>query len=134
MAPDRPLRPYAARSGAARPVTEARQVALDLAERLQDMGPVTVRWFFGGASLVLDGCQFAFVIKGALYLRAGPGNRALFDSCPTRPFTYEAAGRTVTVASYLEAPGHLFDDPDGLRLWSEAAFRAALSAKPRATR
>lgn len=44
----------------------ARDLALEIAERINALGPMTVTRFFAGAGLVADDVQFGFVMKGSL--------------------------------------------------------------------
>ena len=93
------------------------------------MGPVEIKRFFGGASLCLAGVQFAFVMKGALYLRADETTRKAFEDLGTRPFSYATRAGRVTVASYYETPADVMDDAAALRSWAAQAHRAALQAR-----
>jgi TfoX/Sxy family transcriptional regulator of competence genes len=110
-------------------VKAARNLALDIAERLREVRPIAVRRFFGGASLVIDGLQIGFVMKGSLYLRVDDLSRAQFEALGLAPFAYAGARRMVTVAHYYEAPPEIIDDPDKLRPWVEEARRAAVSGR-----
>jgi DNA transformation protein and related proteins len=107
----------------------ARDRALDIADQLQAMGPITVSRFFGGAGLLLDGVQFAFVIKGALYLRVDDASRAAFEALGAAPFLYAGRSREVTVASYYEVPEEIAEDPDELCRWARHAHRVAHAVK-----
>ncbi len=115
-------------------VASARERALEIADWLRRMGPIRVTRFFGGAGLAKDGIQFAFVIKGVLYLRADEWSRPEFEALGAKPFTYAGRSQAVKVASYYEAPEEIVDDPDELSRWSAEALRAALAAKPPARR
>jgi TfoX/Sxy family transcriptional regulator of competence genes len=75
------------------------------------------------------GVQFAFVIKGSLYLRVDDDSRAALEALGAVPFTYAGRSKTVTVASYLEAPDQIMDDADELLRWARHAQRAALAAR-----
>lgn len=121
--------------------TEAREQALEVAERLSPMGPVVVKRMFSGAGLSIDGVNFAFVIGGTLYFRVGDQGRAEYEAMGLEPFRYERPGRIVTVGSYYEAPDEVFDDDDALRDRARTAWQAALTAarkrpggRPRASR
>jgi DNA transformation protein len=107
----------------------ARDLALEIAGRIDGLGQLQVSRFFGGAALVRDGIQFAFVIKGSLYLRVDDRSRPVFEASGSMPFSYAGRSKTVDVASYYEAPGHLFDDPVELGQWAAEAWRAALDAR-----
>jgi len=107
----------------------ARALALDIAERIEGLGTVGVRRFFGGAALVADGVQFAFVMKGSLYLRADEASKADLEAMGASPFSYAGAAKTVTVASYYEAPDEVLVDAGLLRDWAGRAHRAARAAR-----
>jgi TfoX/Sxy family transcriptional regulator of competence genes len=102
--------------------------ALELAELLRAAGPIEVTRFFGGAALRMSGVQFAFVMKGTLYLRVGDGDRPDFEALGAAPFAYAGRSRTVTVASYYEVPGSIIENPDELGRWAVRARAAALAA------
>ena len=110
-------------------VAAARNLALDIAERLREVGPIAVRRFFGGAALVVDGLQVGFVMKGVLYLRVDDLSRAKFEASGAAPFTYTGARRKVTVARYYEVPVEIIDDPGKLRPWVAEARCAAAAGR-----
>jgi TfoX/Sxy family transcriptional regulator of competence genes len=109
----------------------ARERALEIADRLDALGPVTVSRFFAGASLIADGVQFGFVMKGSLYLRVDDRSRTAFEALGAAPFAYAGRSKAVTVASYYEAPSEIVDDPDRLSRWAAEAHRAAVTARGR---
>jgi len=113
---------------------ESIERAREVADDLRRLGVVTVSRLFGGAGLKLDGVQFALVLGGVLYLRVDDASRGAFEAAGSKPFTYTARGRPVTVASYYEAPAATLDDPDELRLWALRARDARLSAPPAKSR
>lgn len=92
------------------------------------MGQVDVKRFFGGASLCLGGVQFAFVMKGTLYLRANEDTRKKFEDLGACPFSYSTRARRVTVASYYETPAEVMDDSTALHAWAKQAHTAASQA------
>jgi DNA transformation protein len=107
----------------------ARELALDIAERVGRADEVMVKRFFGGAALLAAGLQFGFVMKGSLYLRTDDTNRAAFEAMGAAPFRYAGAGRTVTVQGYFEAPAEIVEDSERLRVWVERARHAAMIAR-----
>jgi len=107
----------------------ARDIALDIAERIHGLGRVDVKRFFGGAALVADGVQFGFVMKGTLYLRVDDDSRPRFEALGAHPFSYAGGAKIVKVASYYAAPDDVLDNADELRLWAATAHRAALAAR-----
>jgi DNA transformation protein len=111
-----------------------RDRALEFADRLRAIGPIAVTRFFGGAGLTKDGVQFAFVIKGVLYLRADAESRPAFEALGAAPFTYVTRSKTVNVASYYTLPDEIADDPETLLRWVVKACHAAAIAKKRTLR
>ncbi|WP_157385466.1 TfoX/Sxy family protein [Rhizobium freirei] len=109
-------------------------LALDLATRIEGLGAISVRRFFGGTALVADGIQFGFVMKGAFYLRVDDASRTRFEALGMTPFTYPGKGKTVTVTSYYAAPDDIFDDNEQLRDWVADAYQAALGAIHKSSR
>lgn len=103
----------------------SRDVALDLASRIEGLGTIHVKRFFGGAALVAEGIQFGFVMHGRLYLRVDDLSRDRFTALGAAPFAYAGATKTVTVASYYAAPDEVLADDDSLRDWAADAYRAA---------
>lgn len=105
------------------------EFALDIAARIDRLGPVTVKRLFGGAALVMEDVQFGFVMKGSLYLRVDDPGRAVFEARGAAPFVYLGGSKAVTVASYYEAPAEILEDPEDLRDWAAKAHRAALAVR-----
>lgn len=110
--------------------TSARDRALELAGQMAGIGPVEVGRFFGGAGLKCEGVQFAFVMKGTLYLRVDDDTRPAFEALNATAFAYGGRSGTVTVASYYALPDEIADDPDELVRWAERAHRVARTVKP----
>ena len=112
----------------------ARERALEIADQLAPLGPMTVERLFGGAVLKADGRAFAFVADGTLYLRVDAETRDVFTARGSVPFGYPTRKGRVETRSYFEAPSELFDDPDLLRAWAREAIAAAERAAVRAPR
>ncbi|MGO9007379.1 MAG: TfoX/Sxy family protein [Beijerinckiaceae bacterium] len=110
-------------------IAAARERALEIADCLVGMGPITVSRFFGGAALLAGGVQFGFVIKGSLYLRVDEESRKAFEARGAAPFSYAGRSKQVKVASYYEAPGEVVEDSDELNRWAARAYSAALAAR-----
>jgi TfoX/Sxy family transcriptional regulator of competence genes len=108
-----------------------RGLAEEYAARIGGLGKISVRRYFGGASLRAGGVQFGFVMKGVLYLKADALSRGAFERHGCAPFSYAGASGQVTVAAYYEAPGEILDDPEGLSGWAADALRAARSVPQR---
>lgn len=109
--------------------TSARKLALELADRLQVIGPISVTSFFGGAGLVRNGVQFAFVTEDAVYLRVDALSRLDFEELGSAPFIYATRAKMVKVASYYELPKKIAEDDNALIRWAERACEAATEAK-----
>ncbi|MBY3083660.1 TfoX/Sxy family protein [Rhizobium laguerreae] len=101
-----------------------RGLALDFASQIAPAGCIDIRRFFGGSALVRNGAQFGFVMKGTLYLRVDAAMRAEFEADGCEPFSYRAAGRTITVRRYYAVPAHVIDDPALLHSYAERALHA----------
>jgi DNA transformation protein and related proteins len=112
----------------------ARERALEFADRLRAAGPVSVTRFFGGAGLVKDGAQFAFVIEGTLYLRVDELSRPDFEALGAAPFAYASRSKAVKVASYYSLPDEIADDGEALVRWAIRAVHAAAAGKPKQVR
>jgi DNA transformation protein len=106
-----------------------RDRALELTDRLRALGPISVTRFFGGAGLVKNGVQFAFMIKGILYLRVDARSRPEFEALGATPFSYATRAKTVKVASYYELPDEIMEDSETLVQWVTKAYHAAAVGK-----
>lgn len=110
-------------------ISSALALSREIADRLHLLGPIETARFFGGAALKLYGVQFAFVMKGSLYLRVDDESRNAFEALGALPFAYAGISNTVTVASYYEAPAEILDDVDVLADWGARAYSAALALR-----
>lgn len=103
----------------------SKTMAEEVARELQDLGPIGVTRFFAGSGLSFDGVQFAFVMKGVLYLRVDEASRGRYEAVGCQPFSYATRTRRVVVASYYQAPAEAMDEPAALR---ELAMQARAAA------
>ena len=103
----------------------ARTRAMEIGDSLSALGTISVTRFFGGAALLADGTQFAFVIKGSLYLRTDDHTRPLFEARGAQPFSFRKRNGVVTVTSYYEAPPDIIEDGEELCIWARRALGAA---------
>lgn len=106
-----------------------RDLALEIAERIDGLAPVKVVRFFGGMGLRSGGTQFAFVMKGSLYLSVNEQMRADLEVLGGAAFVYRGAPGPVTVASYCEAPASFLEDDRALSLWASKAGVSAVLCK-----
>lgn len=115
-------------------IATALEKALEFADQLHVIGPISVTRFFGGAGLVKSGVQFAFIINGVFYLRVDDLSRPDFEALGAAPFIYAGRSKTVTVASYYELPDKIANNHDELIRWVTRASHAATLAKSKGRR
>ena len=97
----------------------------DIRELFSVFGPVEVRRLFGGAGIYAGGTMFAIVHDGLVYLKADEQNAPAFEQEGLGPFTYSRKGERASLTSYRRMPDRLYDDPDELAAWANAALAAA---------
>jgi DNA transformation protein len=96
-----------------------------LRDQLAPLGRLTMRRMFGKTGVFCDGLMFAMVTDDALYFRVDDQNRAAFKEAESvAPLSYEKKGRSIDL-SFWRAPERLFDQPDELVAWAQAALAAA---------
>ena len=105
----------------------SRELLDHIADQLRGFGPMTMRRMFSGAGLYRGGQIFGLVIRDVLYFKVGDGNRAAYLAAGAKPFVHRRRGATAATFSYYEVPAAVFDDPDLLVEWAEAAYAAARS-------
>jgi DNA transformation protein and related proteins len=96
-----------------------------LREQLDPLGRITVRRMFGKTGVFCDGVMFGMVTENTLYFRVDEENRVTFTEAESLPpLNYEKKGRTIDL-SFWRVPERLFDEPDELVTWAQAALAAA---------
>jgi DNA transformation protein len=96
-----------------------------LREQLAPLGRVTLRRMFGKSGVFCDGVMFAVVTENTLYFRVDDQNRAAFKEAEAfPPLNYAKKGATIDL-SFWRVPERLFDEPDELVSWAQAALAAA---------
>jgi DNA transformation protein and related proteins len=106
-----------------------------LREQLAPFGHVTMRRMFGKSGVFCDGVMFAMVTENTLYFRVDDQNRATFAEAQSfPPLNYKKKGETIDL-SFWRVPERLFDEPDELIVWAQAALAAArrIAAKRQST-
>jgi DNA transformation protein len=93
----------------------------------QELGPVRIRRMFSGQGIYAGERMFALEAGGEIYLKADEANRDAFEAAGSRPFVYEAKGRTMTI-NYWLMPGEGLDDPSEAARWGRIAVEAAMRA------
>jgi DNA transformation protein len=75
-------------------------------------------------------------LRAGLYFRADDQTIPQFEAEGSKPFQYQTRAKTVMVNSYWQLPARLFDDPEELTGWAQAALaaaqRAAVNKRPKA--
>ncbi len=99
-----------------------------LTDLFSDFGPVTIRPMFSGFGISADGINFAMALRAGVYFRADDQTIPQFEAEGSKPFQYQTRAKTVTVNSYWQLPARLFDDPEELTGWAQAALAAAQRA------
>jgi DNA transformation protein and related proteins len=96
-----------------------------LREQLAPLGRITMRRMFGKTGVFCDGLMLGMVRDNTLYVRVDDDNRAAFKEAESSPpLNYEKKGRAIDL-SFWRAPERLFDEPDELVAWAQAALAAA---------
>lgn len=118
-------------TSATRAAVSAKSVRDDFVEYLVDLlaelGPIETKRFFSGTGLLLDGTQFAFVIRGTLWMRVNEAGRAAFLAAGSQPFTYRTSQREVALTGYYAVPASMLEDAEELGDWTRRAFHIALA-------
>ncbi|HTW68740.1 MAG TPA: TfoX/Sxy family protein [Acetobacteraceae bacterium] len=89
------------------------------------------RRMFSGVGLFSGGVMFGLLVRDTFYLRVSDATRAQFESAGSLPFSYNRAGRMVSLAAYYEVPEGLLDQPEELLQWARGAIAAAREVKRR---
>jgi DNA transformation protein len=96
-----------------------------LREQLAPLGRVTMRRMFGKTGVFCDGVMLGMVTENTLYFRVDDHNRTIFKEAESfPPLNYEKKGSTIDL-SFWRVPERLFDEPDELVTWAQAALAAA---------
>jgi DNA transformation protein and related proteins len=96
-----------------------------LREQLAPLGHITLRRMFGKTGVFCNGLMLGMVTDNTLYFRVDDHNRTIFkEAASSPPLNYEKQGRAIDLA-FWRAPERLFDEPDELVRWGQAALAAA---------
>jgi len=104
-----------------------------LREQLAPLGQITVRRMFGGAGAYCDGLMFGLIARDTLYFKVDDGNRSRYEAEGMAAFTYEGRGKPIQM-SYWQVPERLFDEPEEMVEWAQAALAAARRAAEKSRR
>jgi DNA transformation protein len=92
-----------------------------------EFGAVQVKHMFGGAGLYAGGVIFALVSEGVIYLKADADTAPAFARENCAPFVYTTKAGKRAVMSYWRLPDRLYDEPEELAQWAQAALGVARS-------
>jgi len=96
-----------------------------LREQLAPLGRVTMRRMFGKTGVFCNGVMLGMVTENTLYFRVDDQNRATFKEAESYPpLNYAKKGGIIDLA-FWRVPERLFDEPDELVSWAQAALAAA---------
>jgi len=106
-------------------MTASDSFAAFLCDQLAPLGRITLRRMFGKTGVFCGGLMLAMVRDNTLYFRVDDDNRAVFKEAEAfPPLNYAKKGGTIDLA-FWRAPERLFDEPDELVTWAQAALAAA---------
>jgi DNA transformation protein len=108
----------------------SRQFQDFILDLLAPLDPVARR-MFSGVGLFHGGVMFGLLIREAFYLRVDDSTREQYERAGSAAFSYNRAGRMVSLAAYYTVPEGLLDQPDELLRWARDAIGAARTAKRR---
>lgn len=86
---------------------------------------LALRRMFGGVGVYQDDLIFALSIEEQIYLKTDAETVAAFQARGLKPFSYEAKGKTQSIA-YYELDAEAFEDSAVLRHWVQLALAAAV--------
>jgi len=110
-----------------------------LAEQLAPLGPVIIKPMFGGAAVQLSGQTFGLVDGDVLYFKVDATTLPGYEAEGMEPFSYPSKNGPMTMNGYRRTPERLFDVPEELVIWAQAAVGVAMRAaakkpKPKAAK
>src|SRR3981189_796158 len=101
-----------------------------LREQLAPLGRVTMRRMFGKTGVFCDGVMLGMVTENTLYFRVDDHNRGTFKEAESfPPLNYAKKGAIIDL-SFWRVPERLFDEPDELITWAQAALAAERHGGP----
>ncbi len=90
-------------------------------------GPIKAKRFFGGEGLYAGAVMIGLVFDDVIYFKTDEKTRKAFLAEKAKPFTFEKGGETI-VTTWFSLPDRLYDDPDELAEWAQAALKVAASS------
>src|SRR6476661_4885887 len=96
-----------------------------LRDQLAPLGRITMRRMFGKTGVFCDGVMLGMVTDNTLYFRVDDENREIFKEAESSPpLNYAKKGAMIDL-SFWRVPERLFDEPEELIAWAQAALAAA---------
>ncbi|HEV2083259.1 MAG TPA: TfoX/Sxy family protein [Brevundimonas sp.] len=95
-------------------------------EHFAELGPLTIKRMFGGASIYWDGRIFALLDDGVVWLKADEQNEPALRDAGSRQFSFPTKDGQVMTMAYWSLPESAVDDPDEAVRWARASIDAAL--------
>ena len=95
-------------------MTGRRSLAEHVLDLLGDDSGASLRRFFGGWPVIRDGRQLAIVMD-TVYAKVPAQDRERWRAAGSRPFQYQAKGKTVVVEAYWSLPDGALDNPAELQ-------------------
>ena len=102
-----------------------------IVEKLQPIGEISTRRFFGGTGLTHGPAQFAMMMGNTLYFAVGEGSRERYRKLGCRCFSYMTSRGRVDVEKYYEAPASSLDDDEELVTLAREAINAMATSGAR---
>lgn len=105
-------------------------------ELFEEMGPITVKHFFGGGGVYAEGLMFAMTADDGVYLKADDALKTELKAQGCGPFIWEPqsgprAGERIALG-YWRLPDAALDDPQLAALWGRKALKVAKAASKKA--
>ena len=102
---------------------QARQFVDELAYRLEELGDIEIKRFFGGYALRYAGVQFAMVMQGRLYFHVDESTRAKYQEQQSQAFHYVSKTKDIIVQRYFEVPAGPLESDAELIIWARESIR-----------
>ena len=106
---------------------EEKEFTLYVVDLMQSIGPVSVKFMFGGYGIFLEGLMFGLVADSVLYLKVDKETENEFKAKGLKQFTYNKKGKEFKM-SYYQAPEETLENGEEMSSWAAKAYSTALRA------
>lgn len=97
-----------------------KDLAKSLCYSLQPLGPITVKFMFGGAGLFYEGKMFGMVSSdNRVWLKVGDSNRAKYEELGMQQFNKTAKNKGMP---YFQVPDNILNNNSDLLDWAEESI------------